>query len=275
MRPRSFVDIALDHSVRADCEEAVEAFDGFLSLPDEVRTGVTAVRNAQLGYRHGYMRETKKRAFDSDKEIFHYSPDFDGSIDPTIAKRREVRRVMAATSTLFNAVEAAVLRPIEAACRLAGVPTTALIEGDRLRSAALRVVRYDLLPVGGQHIPPHYDQGTFTACVFDSHPGLRLYPEGEPELVALDGEVGVLLTGMNFELESGGSTPPTWHDVVQVGEENRTSILFFADPPVPRCFTPAVRYECRTDFSTGAVAPMPGGAWTAGNGGVAIGDEPS
>jgi hypothetical protein len=237
-------------------------FNDFLAFSVEWRNQLTAVRNARLGYKHGYQREHKKDSYDSEKDIFHFTPGCVELFDSKLVSNPQVSRLLNACQSLFSTAEPLIVAALENMLEEEGVNPSYLLGKSTFLSSALRIVGYDPVDVGSYLIPPHYDQGSVTIGIYDSSPGLRLYDEAGPYLADLDGEAMLLLTGLNLEVESAEQCLPTWHDVIQTVESvRRYSILLFVDAVEPRVFPPQIRYQ-RRKRADATIEPLRSGDWS-------------
>jgi isopenicillin N synthase-like dioxygenase len=234
-KSHAIVPFSLRH---ADFQQAIDRFVRFLALPLPEKEQV--YYNMDLGDDRGadigYQRRLRSEGKIDNREFFHYHPIAEEKFSAASHQHPELRELLDAARRIYNESKQTmsdVLRAFDAS--YPGLHARFFPEHTE-PNFCVRFLKYDMATPGEFLAKGHYDRGGCTLALAESAPGLRI---GIDDLhlrdVIHDEGKALFMPGLSFPEFTNGDIPPTWHDVVQKGEDAyspdiaRWAIVFFAD----------------------------------------------
>lgn len=212
-------------------QEAIDVFVKFLALPLETKEKIHfKIRPEDRGTEVGYRRYLRDEGQTDNREYVHYH---------RLAEERfaEKRRQIPELDELLRSMK----RIHDEAVGTVHQIMLALDErfpgiSNKIENHYLRFLKYDRAKPGEFLAKGHYDRGSCTLALAESAPGLRMGVDDQhlKEIVHHEGEA-LFMPGLKFSLITSGEFVPTWHDVVQKGDDAysddiaRWAIVLFAD----------------------------------------------
>lgn len=225
---------------RLELEEAADYFiNHFLELPEEEKESLFAhIPNGGRGTDLGYVRRTRDRDREDDKQFFHYNPIIREALAPQL--KLHIPQVDQFLKYADHIYQASSIR-IDEIMRALDIKHLGIRDKffkDQLSSNnVLRFLAYDKKDEGAFLAKGHYDRGAYTLALGESATGLRMgktkdfvKPVDHQEDSALFFKARQVVAG----IEDGFH--PAWHDVIQKENETyseeiaRWAIVCFIEP---------------------------------------------
>ncbi len=230
---------------RAEFQHAIDQFVKFLTLPAEIKDSIyfqldPSSRGSEVGYKK-YRREL---GHTDNREYFHYNEHADERFKETMVIYPELSSLIQSAKGIYQ--EAKLTLEQVVVCfeeRFPGIYQQFFPTG-QLPNFYLRLLKYDRMKPGEFLAKGHYDRGGCTLALAESAPGLRMGHDDTDlrEVVHTDGQA-LFMPGITFREVTSDEYPPTWHDVVQKGEDvyspeiARWAVVFFAGTTIKRKIT--------------------------------------
>lgn len=244
--PPAYEPISIGHT-ESDITATMNSFMEFLQLPYEERVKVVFVdesrpRTGVSGYQHkGHASPDGSRQQDN-KHIFHMTQTLHETYGShTRRLPHEARVFLRAAYSIHSALSAAAKRKYqELEGDIPGI-TNILFPPNGKNSNHTRFLAYQDAK-RGMLASPHYDKGTGTIAVAESHGGLRVgYGPEDLKLLERSRFEPIFFPNYGYHqlAEMLGVDPTTrraaWHDVIDTGdrvseEVTRWSLIHFIDP---------------------------------------------
>lgn len=222
---------------KKDFAAAIDTFVAFLQLPLEVKEKIYfRVTEEGRGSEVGYRRYRRDEGQTDNREYFHYHAYAEERFTDARAEYKELDLMMNAMRPIYAAAVETLKQVITAFdTRFPGLYDR-FFNPDNVEGFYLRFLKYDRARPGEFLAKGHYDRGTCTLALTESSPGLRTGSNDQDlkEVVHKEGEA-LFMPALHFQTITSSDFPPTWHDVVQRGEDvysddiARWAIVFFAD----------------------------------------------
>ncbi|MAZ40772.1 hypothetical protein CL654_01470 [bacterium] len=224
---------------KSELVSAAESFLDFLTLPSETKEKYKTYAdplNMRAG-EIGYFRRMQKSGSADDKEFFHYHEYTKEAFTDLLEDADHKTKIFIDNADkVFNASKKAMsqlLQTLEG--DYPGIHDK-FFKGKQHRRFFLRFLKYDSKKKGDFLAKGHYDKGTLTLAIAESAPGLRL-GRNDRTLIEVEHKenTAFFMPAYNFSTVSSEEFFPTWHDVVQRGEDrvnnetSRWAIVFFTD----------------------------------------------
>lgn len=202
----------------AAIQEAVEAYQEFLSLPQEIKEHIafkidSNKRRSDVGY---FLRTSEGTHFD-DKEFFHFHPAILKREKQFLEENPTVKNFADKAAALWDAAVATTRKALEQMeDRYPGITAKHLDRDEP--EVFLRFLQYRPKGDGTVLAKGHYDAGSMTLAIAESGPGLRIADKTDTLLPIThqDGSA-VFFLGSTFPSVTHDNTfHPAWHDVIRV-----------------------------------------------------------
>lgn len=207
---------------RQQLNEAMGAFMAYLDLPDTQKHHIDFKlskhhRRGDVGFKH---RSGQDSIYDDSKDFFHYHPQIQERYSDFLDENPIVNDFMMKAKPIWDAVYQAmesILTEFEA--EFPGV--TSQVIGQKDDHIILRFLKYNWQSSGKYLAKPHYDAGSFTMCLAESDPGLRIgtCPEDLKPVVHEDGQALFMLSSNFKKIIDSDEYKAGWHDVIQTNDE--------------------------------------------------------
>ena len=238
VKKQNFVKLPFDLSHK-ELVAAAEAFFDFLTLPDSVKNQFYFKVDPDSPRTHvGYIRRHDTMGSADNKEFFHYHAAAPERFKELAAiEEPKVKAFFTAADKVFQAgVHAMNDLLVILEDGIPGIHKRIIPEGEH-PAFYLRFLKYDAKGEGEFLARGHYDSGGMTLALAESAPGLRI-GKNDKDLVEVEHERNhvIFMPAFRFrDLSDNSDFTPTWHDVVQRGEDTydtdtaRWAIVLFAD----------------------------------------------
>jgi hypothetical protein len=249
--PRAYEPIALELS-RDDVATAMLLYQDFIELPKAERERIffhdpDRPRTGTAGYEHKGIFAPDGRPLQDNKHIFHWTPDIAHEFTSPFTRRQnpnhlpdEARGFLDYAEEIYHSLSRSAKQKYaeleEEFPALVGIhfPKNGELH-HHLRFLAYQAGNEGVLARG------HYDKGTGTIAVAESHGGLRLgFGEHDLEQLERDQYDPVFFHGYGWHqlaqmLDVDTQRKAAWHDVVDTGESvsddiTRWALVYFIDP---------------------------------------------
>lgn len=204
--------------------EAIDAFFDFLNLPETTKKHIDLKissnhRRGEIGY---WERKSEDDKYNDDKSFFHFHPlifnKYRGFIKTNHTVERFLNLALPIWLETYNVVYS-ILREFEE-----DYPgTIAKVFATTEPHIILRFLKYDFTNSGEYLAKPHFDSGSFTLAIAESHPGLRISSSPQDLLmIKHEEDKALFMVSSNcHKIIANNKLTPAWHDVIQA---DRTQI---------------------------------------------------
>jgi len=225
---------------RSELEETAEDFiNGFLNLPlEEKETFYCHVNNGGRGTDMGYVRRTREKDNEDDKQYFHYHPRIRQVLAPQLKLHiPEVDDFLERADHIYQATSRSIGEIMKALdTRNPGIYDK-FFSDDQESNFVLRILGYDKKTEGQFLAAGHYDRGAYTVALGENAPGLRM-GKNKDYVKFVDHQEDSALFFKARQVVSGidDGFYPAWHDVIQKEDETysdeiaRWAIVCFIEP---------------------------------------------
>lgn len=201
----------------SEIQRAIEAFSVFLNLPDALKSHINLKvsplhRRGEVGFHH---RDPETHEDHDKKSFFHYHPCIFKKYPDFISNNPAIKQFLIQADTLWKAAYQAAHEVLMTFDK--DFPGTV----DRIFDTQephliLRFLKYEGVYCGRYLAKPHFDAGSFTLAIAESHPGLRIGTNPDDlELIAHKAEEALFMVSSNFrKIIDTDALKPAWHDVV-------------------------------------------------------------
>jgi isopenicillin N synthase-like dioxygenase len=220
-----------------EVQDSIKAFKDFLALPEVFKEKINhrVYKTHRRGWM-GYQRRSQESGDGDSKEFFHYHPFLEGMFQPSVRDNIVVQKFLKKANVIWRkAYDKLGFILKEMNKKFPGTYDHVFKTREEPIHLTLRFLKYDLQSPAEKIARSHFDVGTCTLAIAESHPGLRIGSQ-EATLKPVTHKPGsaVFFLAQNFEamLGTGSNLLPAWHDVVQINtDKERWAIVVFADLP--------------------------------------------
>lgn len=225
-----------------DIETAMQAYLEFIDLPEDIKSSLYHPGDGSRTGASGYARKEGRNGED-DKQLFQWSPNTPLAAEalPVFKRPEAMRHFLAAAEEIYRTVTvSARARYTQLETNYPGIVGIHFPDNGKLNHK-LRFLAYEPTD-SGCLARGHYDKGSGTIALAESHEGLRLgtgphalaaYERDPAEPVFFHGLGWLKLTKL---LGRNTDRIPAWHDVVKTeGKQVNTNVMrwaliYFLDP---------------------------------------------
>ena len=234
--------------LRPDFNKAIDHFVHFLSLPMEKKREIFfKARQDERGAEVGYVRYLRDYGHTDNREYFHYHHLAEERFSNLRTDIPELDELLKSMKFIYGETVKSLEEILVTLDKhFPGIHRNFFTEENGRGDFYLRFLKYDYAKPGEFLAKGHYDRGGCTLALAESAPGLRMGIDDEhmKEVEHLEGEA-LFMPALKFSTLTSNDFPPTWHDVVQKGDDTyngeiaRWAIVFFANP----VNVPEITYE--------------------------------
>lgn len=206
---------------RQQCQQAIDAFMIFLSLPETVKGHISFKiaprhRRGDVGYCH---RKSEDHIYNDSKEYFHFHPAVMERYESFIQSQPLVEAFFNQALPIWELASqtvSSILRGLDN--RFPGLHDKVFATKDV--HILLRFLKYEWNHAGKYLAKPHYDAGSFTLAIAESSQGLRIGKEPDSlNLVEHQANQALFFLSSNYQkLIDDSNLKAGWHDVIQLDE---------------------------------------------------------
>ncbi len=184
----------------------------------------------------GYQRRSKDSGDGDSKMFFHYHPALETKMISSVRDHNVVQLFLEKANVIWHKAHdkmKEILKTMDS--RFPGAYNSVFKTGEHEIHLTLRFLKYKTQKITEKIARSHFDVGTCTLAIAESHPGLRIGScESNLTPVTHQFKKAAFFLAQNFEAMVGKESEllPGWHDVVQVNEnQDRWAIVAFAELP--------------------------------------------